>query len=110
MFDDDVATDVRAASEDAIGGGASPAEATSSLIDELVSAFIDDVDDGPVYWIARRDVNIENPSGRRHAAPGVGERGTVGRRRVSMVGGTGRSQSVAGSLMLCLHLMARRDW
>jgi len=30
-FDDDVATDVRAAWEDAIGGGASPAEATSSL-------------------------------------------------------------------------------
>ena len=70
LFEDDVAADVRAAWEESIVGGRSPAETTAGLIDGLGSAFIDDVDDGPVFWIALAALQLEADA----LDPGVAQR------------------------------------
>jgi hypothetical protein len=59
LFEDDVAADVRAAWEGSIAEGRPPAEITARLIDGIGSAFIDDVDDGPVFWIALAALQLE---------------------------------------------------
>jgi hypothetical protein len=62
LFDDDVAADVRGEWQAAIGDGLTPAEATARLIGGLGSNFADDVDDGPVFWIALAALQLEEDS------------------------------------------------
>ena len=58
IFDDDVALDVRGAWEDARAEGLSP-EAAAAQIVESLSEYVEDVDDGPILWLALASLQLE---------------------------------------------------
>ena len=58
IFDDDAACDVRGIFEDAIAEGQDVNAATQLVLEEFGEA-VDDVEDGPVIWLALASLQLE---------------------------------------------------
>jgi hypothetical protein len=58
IFDNDVASDVRALFEDELNTGASVAHATAEILRESKGA-LDDSDDGPIVWLALAALQLQ---------------------------------------------------
>lgn len=59
LFDDDTAVDVRAKYEEALEDGLDAVAATEQVLDSM-RQMLDDVEDGPVIWMALAALQLEH--------------------------------------------------